>query len=150
MRKLSRKNFEWILKSRCPIQLGKGPCDERGTKNKSGFGERRAKAVFDYLVGPRSQSFTFTIVSFGEEGPSLRQNEIPGVKIESRVTPFKYFGASSATLITLESCSRMARRNEHSRTGTWWKFHRETGVVHFGFNVGPFLGRHNYKGPSVF
>ena len=44
----------------------------------------------------------------------------------------------------------MARRNEHSRTGTWWKFHRETGVVHFGFNVGPFLGRHNYKGPSVF
>ena len=45
---------------------------------------------------------------------------------------------------------RMARRNEHIRTGTWWKFHCETGAFYFGCNVGPFMGRHYYKGPTVF
>ena len=82
----------------------------------------------------------------------MAATKLPGVKIVEWSLPnCKHFGATLVTLIShLNHALRMARRNKHSRTGTWWKSHCETGAVHIGCYVGPFLGRHNYKGPPVF
>ena len=65
-----QQNYEWIYKNPdVQIQL-EGHCDERGsTQYNMALGERRAKAVFDYLVGLGASPSQFTIVSFGEERP---------------------------------------------------------------------------------
>ena len=65
-----QKNYEWISQNPdAQIQL-EGHCDERGTNEYNlALGERRAKAVFDYLVSLGASPSQFTIVSFGEERP---------------------------------------------------------------------------------
>ena len=67
-----QKNYEWIYQNPdVQIQL-EGHCDERGTNEYNlALGERRAKAVFDYLVGLGANPSQFTIVSFGEERPAV-------------------------------------------------------------------------------
>ncbi len=65
-----QKNYEWIFQNPdAQVQL-EGHCDERGTNEYNlALGERRAKAVFDYLVSLGANPSQFTIVSFGEERP---------------------------------------------------------------------------------
>ena len=65
-----QKNYEWIFKNPdAQVQL-EGHCDERGTNEYNlALGERRAKAVFDFLVSLGANPSQFTIVSFGEERP---------------------------------------------------------------------------------
>jgi len=65
-----QKNYEWISQNPdAQIQL-EGHCDERGTNEYNlALGERRAKAVFDYLVSLGANPSQFRIVSFGEERP---------------------------------------------------------------------------------
>ena len=65
-----QKNYEWISQNPdAQVQL-EGHCDERGTNEYNlALGERRAKAVFDYLVNLGANPSQFTIVSFGEERP---------------------------------------------------------------------------------
>ncbi len=67
-----QKNYEWIYQNPdVQIQL-EGHCDERGTNEYNlALGERRAKAVFDYLVSLGANLSQFTIVSFGEERPAV-------------------------------------------------------------------------------
>ena len=67
-----QKNYEWINQNPdVQIQL-EGHCDERGTNEYNlALGERRAKAVFDYLVSLGANPSQFTIVSFGEERPAV-------------------------------------------------------------------------------
>ena len=67
-----QKNYEWIYQNPdVQIQL-EGHCDERGTNEYNlALGERRAKAVFDYLVSLGASPSQFTIVSFGEERPAV-------------------------------------------------------------------------------
>ena len=66
-----QKNYEWIFQNPdAQVQL-EGHCDERGTNEYNlALGERRAKAVFDYLVSLGASPSQFTIVSFGEERPA--------------------------------------------------------------------------------
>ena len=66
-----QENYEWIAEyPDVQIQL-EGHCDERGTNEYNlALGERRAKAVFDYLVGLGASPSQFTLVSFGEERPA--------------------------------------------------------------------------------
>ena len=67
-----QKNYEWIFQNPdAQVQL-EGHCDERGTNEYNlALGERRAKAVFDHLVGLGANPSQFTIVSFGEERPAV-------------------------------------------------------------------------------
>ena len=66
-----QKNYEWIEENPdLQIQL-EGHCDERGTNEYNlALGERRAKAVFDYLVSLGANPSQFSLVSFGEERPA--------------------------------------------------------------------------------
>ena len=66
-----QKNYEWIAENPdVQIQL-EGHCDERGTNEYNlALGERRAKAVFDYLVSLGASPSQFSLVSFGEERPA--------------------------------------------------------------------------------
>lgn len=52
--------------------------DERGTNEYNlALGERRAKAVFDYLINLGASPSQFSLVSFGEERPADRgSNEV--------------------------------------------------------------------------
>jgi peptidoglycan-associated lipoprotein len=73
-----QKNYEWIAENPdVQIQL-EGHCDERGTNEYNlALGERRAKAVFDYLVSLGANPSQFTMVSFGEERPATSgSNEV--------------------------------------------------------------------------
>ena len=67
-----QKNYEWITENPdVQVQL-EGHCDERGTNEYNlALGERRAKAVFDYLVSLGANPSQFTMVSFGEERPAI-------------------------------------------------------------------------------
>jgi len=64
-------NYEWISENPdVQIQL-EGHCDERGTNEYNlALGERRSKAVFDYLISLGANPSQFTMVSFGEERPA--------------------------------------------------------------------------------
>ena len=64
------KMVEWIAENPdVQVQL-EGHCDERGTNEYNlALGERRAKAVFDYLVSLGASPSQFSLVSFGEERP---------------------------------------------------------------------------------
>ena len=66
-----QENYEWIAENPdVQIQL-EGHCDERGTNEYNlALGERRAKAVFDYLVSLGASPSQFSLVSFGEERPA--------------------------------------------------------------------------------
>ncbi|MDP7673159.1 MAG: peptidoglycan-associated lipoprotein Pal, partial [Vicinamibacterales bacterium] len=66
-----RRNFEWIQQNpEAHIQL-EGHCDERGTNEYNlALGERRSRAVYDYLVNTLGANPNrFTLISFGEERP---------------------------------------------------------------------------------
>ena len=67
-----QKNYEWIAEnSDVQIQL-EGHCDERGTNEYNlALGERRARAVLDYLVSLGASPSQFSLVSFGEERPAV-------------------------------------------------------------------------------
>ena len=64
-------NYEWIAENPdVQIQL-EGHCDERGTNEYNlALGERRARAVLDYLVSLGANPSQFSLVSFGEERPA--------------------------------------------------------------------------------
>jgi peptidoglycan-associated lipoprotein len=67
-----RRNFEWIEEHpEAHIQL-EGHCDERGTNEYNlALGERRSRAVYDYLVKTLGANPNqFTLISFGEERPT--------------------------------------------------------------------------------
>ncbi len=66
-----QKNYEWIAENPdVQIQL-EGHCDERGTNEYNlALGERRAKAVLDYLISLGASPSQFSLVSFGEERPA--------------------------------------------------------------------------------
>ena len=66
-----QRNYEWIAENPdVQIQL-EGHCDERGTNEYNlALGERRAKAVFDYLISLGASPSQFSLVSFGEERPA--------------------------------------------------------------------------------
>ena len=66
-----QRNYEWIAENPdVQIQL-EGHCDERGTNEYNlALGERRAKAVFDYLMSLGASPSQFSLVSFGEERPA--------------------------------------------------------------------------------
>ena len=66
-----QRNYEWIAENPdVQIQL-EGHCDERGTNEYNlALGERRAKAVFDYLMNLGASPSQFSLVSFGEERPA--------------------------------------------------------------------------------
>jgi len=73
-----QRNYEWIAENPdVQIQL-EGHCDERGTNEYNlALGERRAKAVFDYLISLGASPSQFSLVSFGEERPADQgSNEI--------------------------------------------------------------------------
>jgi len=75
-------NYEWIAENPdVKIQL-EGHCDERGTNEYNlALGERRAKAVFEYLVKLGANPSQFTMVSFGEERPvASGSNEVDWAK----------------------------------------------------------------------
>ena len=75
-------NYEWIAENPdVRIQL-EGHCDERGTNEYNlALGERRAKAVFEYLVKLGANPSQFTMVSFGEERPvASGSNEVDWAK----------------------------------------------------------------------
>ncbi len=73
-----QRNYEWIAENPdVQIQL-EGHCDERGTNEYNlALGERRAKAVFDYLISLGASPSQFSLVSFGEERPAEQgSNEV--------------------------------------------------------------------------
>jgi len=52
-----------------------GHCDERGTNEYNlALGDRRAKAVKDYLVSLGVASGRIDVISYGEERPGLHRN----------------------------------------------------------------------------
>jgi peptidoglycan-associated lipoprotein len=63
-------NVAW-LKANARVRVTiEGHCDERGTAEYNlGLGERRAKAVKDYLVGGGIAADRIASVSYGEERP---------------------------------------------------------------------------------
>ncbi len=67
-----RANYE-ILRGRPDVRVElQGNCDERGSAEYNfALGERRAKAVRDYLVRLGVSPNQLTTVSFGEENPSV-------------------------------------------------------------------------------
>ena len=71
-RQALRNNFD-ILRQRGDVRVElQGNCDERGSSEYNfALGERRAKAVRDYLVQLGLSSGQMTSVSFGEENPAV-------------------------------------------------------------------------------
>ena len=81
-----QENYEWIAENPdFQIQL-EGHCDERGTNEYNlALGERRAKAVFDYLVSLGASPSQFSVVSFGEERPAASGSNESAWKQNRRV-----------------------------------------------------------------
>lgn len=72
-----RSNFEWLVNNpEMRVQL-EGHCDERGTNEYNlALGERRARAVMNYILRLGANPNQFSMVSFGEERPvALAHNE---------------------------------------------------------------------------
>jgi peptidoglycan-associated lipoprotein len=70
-----RRNFAWMQENpNVRVQL-EGHCDERGTNEYNlALGERRARAVYDYLVQLGANPRQLTMISFGEERPAAAGN----------------------------------------------------------------------------
>lgn len=63
------ENAEWIKTNKATVQV-EGHCDNRGSAEYNlALGERRAKAVKNYLVSLGIDSKRMTIISYGEEKP---------------------------------------------------------------------------------
>ena len=69
-RRILRKNQDWLRDNPSfPVRV-EGHCDERGTLEYNlALGERRAKAVRDYLVDLGVDASRIRIVTYGEERP---------------------------------------------------------------------------------
>lgn len=67
----------WLMKNTSAKLLVEGHCDERGTNEYNlALGDRRAKAVRDYLVALGISSGRIEMISYGEEKPiCLEQTE---------------------------------------------------------------------------
>jgi peptidoglycan-associated lipoprotein len=62
-------NAEWIKNNKATVQI-EGHCDSRGSAEYNlALGERRAKAVKNYMVSLGIDSKRMTIISYGEEKP---------------------------------------------------------------------------------
>ena len=63
-------NANWLQSNRDTLVIVEGHCDERGTNAYNlALGERRARAVRDYLVSRGVAADRITTVSYGEERP---------------------------------------------------------------------------------
>ncbi len=63
------ENAEWIKSNKATVQV-EGHCDSRGSGEYNlALGERRAKAVKNYMVSLGLDSKRLTIISYGEEKP---------------------------------------------------------------------------------
>ncbi len=61
---------DWMVKNGSATLMIEGHCDERGTNEYNlGLGDRRAKAVKDYLVALGVSASRLQTVSYGEERP---------------------------------------------------------------------------------
>lgn len=67
----------WMAKNSSARLSIEGHCDERGTNEYNlALGDRRAKAVMDYLVGLGVAAGRIDVISYGEERPTCKeQNE---------------------------------------------------------------------------
>ena len=66
----------WLLKNTSAKILIEGHCDERGTNEYNlALGDRRAKAVRDYLVALGIASNRVETISYGEEKPRLHRTD---------------------------------------------------------------------------
>jgi peptidoglycan-associated lipoprotein len=64
------ENASWLKANPGARLLIEGHCDERGTAEYNlALGERRAKAVKDYLVGAGIAADRLSTISYGEERP---------------------------------------------------------------------------------
>jgi peptidoglycan-associated lipoprotein len=65
------ENADWIKTNKATVQV-EGHCDSRGSAEYNlALGERRAKAVKNYLVSLGVDSKRMTIISYGEEKPLI-------------------------------------------------------------------------------
>lgn len=68
-------NARWLQANRDVLVLVEGHCDERGTDEYNlALGDRRAKAVRDYLVGKGVAADRVTTLSQGEQQPVCRES----------------------------------------------------------------------------
>ena len=67
-----RRNADWMRQWDSTRVTVQGHCDERGTNEYTlALGERRSRAVYDYLVKTLGANPNqFTLISFGEERPT--------------------------------------------------------------------------------
>ena len=69
-RKTLQENADWINANKGPVITVEGHCDERGSDEYNlALGDRRAKAVKDYLVSLGVPSSKVDTISYGEEKP---------------------------------------------------------------------------------
>jgi len=70
MQKVLDENVKWLKANPAAKVLIEGHCDERGTNEYNlGLGERRARAVKDYLVALGVEASRIGTISYGEERP---------------------------------------------------------------------------------
>jgi peptidoglycan-associated lipoprotein len=79
-RKILANNAEWIKSNTDATVQVEGHCDERGSVEYNlALGERRAKAVKNYLVNLGIPSGRLTIISYGKEKPIDTSNTEAGM-----------------------------------------------------------------------
>ena len=67
-------NVQWLQANSNLLVIVEGHCDERGTEEYNlALGERRARAVRDYLLARGIAADRVTLVSYGEERPSCTE-----------------------------------------------------------------------------
>jgi peptidoglycan-associated lipoprotein len=67
-------NGDWLKEHREIVIIIEGHCDERGTEAYNlALGERRARAVRDYLMTKGVAADRMTTVSYGEDRPVCRE-----------------------------------------------------------------------------
>lgn len=70
-------NAVWLKRHPSYLVLIEGHCDERGTDEYNlALGERRAKAVLNYLTAQGVQAARMAVVSFGEERPLCQERSV--------------------------------------------------------------------------
>ena len=70
------ENAKWLKSNQSALLLIEGHADERGTNEYNlALGERRAKATRDYLVSVGIEAGRITVISYGEERPSLHRQD---------------------------------------------------------------------------
>jgi peptidoglycan-associated lipoprotein len=68
-------NVRWLQANPDALAIVEGHCDERGTEaHNLALGERRARAVRDYLLARGIAADRITLVSYGEERPSCTEH----------------------------------------------------------------------------